>query len=309
MTLLLTRTDADGLLDPVALADPIAEAFLVHATTDGPRPVRHSIAYPDGAFHLVAGGTSWFTTKVNAHFGQPCGITALFSIEDGALVALLDSAHLTAARTAAMTLVVLRALEATDARHALLVGAGRQGQAQAHVLAEALPSLETLEIVDRDPVAASKLAGAVGARAPSSLSAAARRAEVIVTVTPSRAGFLQPDMLRPGAIVCAYGADAPGKQELALDVLAQARVIVDVRAQALAGGELQHAARAGMTDVLDRVVELGDVLAGRAPARGQPDDVVVYDATGTALQDAVAAGELVAAASRAGRGTSIALHE
>jgi ornithine cyclodeaminase len=220
---------------------------------------------------------------------------------------LLDSAYLTTMRTAAMTIVALRALARPSAERALIVGAGRQGSAQAEALRAALPGLRRLEIHDVRSHAAAALASDVGGAVSGDLRAAAAEADVLVTTTPSREAFLDDDMVAPGATVLAYGADGPGKRELSLDLLVRARVVTDLRRQALESGELQHVAAAGREDVFAEAAEIGAVLAGLAVGRPADEAVVVYDATGTALQDAVAAGLLIAAAESAGRGARIDL--
>jgi ornithine cyclodeaminase/alanine dehydrogenase-like protein (mu-crystallin family) len=237
----------------------------------------------------VDGGAPGWTAKVNAHFGAPSGVTALFSAADGALLALMDSAYLTRMRTAAVTVVAIRALAPASAARACLVGAGRQGRMQAQALRLALPELASLAVFDADGDAARRLAEQAGGEAVDALAPALARADVVVTATPSRAPVVERAMVAPGTTICALGADSPGKQELDPALLRAARVVCDVRAQALVAGELQHA-----PDVA--AAELGDVLLGRAPGRTTSDDVVVFDATGTALQDAVAAGRLLAAA-------------
>jgi ornithine cyclodeaminase len=68
-------------------------------------------------------------------------------------------------------------------------------------------------------------------------------------------------------------------------MLARADVVVaDSRAQCRLRGEIHHALA---TQVLaeDRVVELGDVVAGRAPGRTAQDQITIADLTGVAVQD------------------------
>lgn len=304
MTLLLTRSQAEGLLDLAELAEAVRAAFAEHAAGEGLPMMREHLGGRGGAFHVVCGGVGLgapvWTAKANAHFGAPSGFTALFSAADGALLALMDSAYLTRMRTAAVTVVAVRALAPASAARACVVGAGRQGSAQVQALRLALPALASLAVFDADRDAARRLAEPAGGEAVDDLAAALARAEVVVTATPSRAPIVEHAMVAPGTTICALGADSPGKQELDPALLRAARVVCDVRAQALVAGELQHA-----PDVA--AAELGDVLLGRACGRVSPDDIVIFDATGTALQDAVAAGRLLAGATAAGRGRRIDL--
>ena len=113
------------------------------------------------------------------------------------------------------------------------------------------------------------------------------RANLIVTATASSTPLLSAADLRPGTHVTAMGSDTPEKTELSPDLLARAdAVVADSRAQCLVRGEVHHALGAGAI-AEDKVVELGDVIAGRAPGRRSPADITVADLTGVAVQDIV----------------------
>jgi ornithine cyclodeaminase/alanine dehydrogenase-like protein (mu-crystallin family) len=66
-------------------------------------------------------------------------------------------------------------------------------------------------------------------------------------------------------------------------------VIVDILEQAAVAGDLHHAIAAGVMTRNDVRAELGEVVAGRKPGRVHNDEVIVFDSTGTALQDVAAA--------------------
>ncbi len=81
------------------------------------------------------------------------------------------------------------------------------------------------------------------------------------------------------------GSDTTEKQELAADLLGMADVVVaDSIDQCLGRGEVCHALRAGTIREGD-VIELGNVVAGRALGRTSEDQVTVADLTGVAVQD------------------------
>jgi ornithine cyclodeaminase len=92
------------------------------------------------------------------------------------------------------------------------------------------------------------------------------------------------------------GSDGPGKQELDPEILRAADVLAcDSRAQCERLGELQHA-----TDVIDRVVELGEIASRRATGRTAETGISVCDLTGVGVQD-VAAAALVLERASGGR--------
>jgi ornithine cyclodeaminase/alanine dehydrogenase-like protein (mu-crystallin family) len=96
-------------------------------------------------------------------------------------------------------------------------------------------------------------------------------------------------MVRPGTFIAAVGADNEHKQEIEPALLAQAKVVTDLTGQAACIGDLHHAVEAGVMSAADVHAELGEVVAGRKPGRTRDDEVIVFDSTGTGLQDVAAA--------------------
>ena len=101
--------------------------------------------------------------------------------------------------------------------------------------------------------------------------------------------FLGREHVAPGAFVAAVGADNPLKQEIEPELLASSAVVVDVLEQCAAFGDLHHAIASGLMRREDVRAELADVVSGRKRGRVSPDEIVVFDSTGTALQDVAAA--------------------
>ena len=244
-----------------------------------------------------------FAAKLNANFpgnalkyGLPTiqGVVVLSDGENGYPLAVMDSGTITALRTAAATGLAARVLARTDARVATVCGAGAQSRAQLRALALVRP-LERAFVHDLDPVRArtfaDEMTGELGVpvEPAADLAGATRQSDLIVTCTPSRRFFLERDMVRPGTFVAAVGADSEDKQEIAPDLMATAKVVADVRAQCAEIGDLHHAIVAGAMGADDVHAELADILAGRRPGRETPDEIAVFDSTGTALQDVAAA--------------------
>jgi alanine dehydrogenase len=89
--------------------------------------------------------------------------------------------------------------------------------------------------------------------------------------------------------VAGVGADNPDKQELDPALLARSAVVVDILDQAVTSGDLHHAIAAGVMSRDQVRAELGEVVAGRKRGRLHEDEIIVFDSTGTALQDVAAA--------------------
>lgn len=111
--------------------------------------------------------------------------------------------------------------------------------------------------------------------------------DLIVTTTSGRDSivFDHPKRRRQQHITC-IGADAPGKQELDPQLLAQSNVLIaDAIAQTRVRGEFQTVIREG-TVAVSSIVEMGTFLSTEQPA-----DVgwTVFDSSGVAFQDCAVA--------------------
>lgn len=92
-----------------------------------------------------------------------------------------------------------------------------------------------------------------------------------------------------GAFVAAVGADNPHKREVHPNLMGRARVVVDDLAQCAAGGDLHHAIAAGVMRTQDVHGELGEIVLGSRPGRQREEEILIFDSTGIALEDAAAA--------------------
>jgi len=320
--LLLTRRDVAALLTPDAAFAAVDQAFRLHAEGRTLAPGVLSVPSTDGGFHLKAAGLktarSYFAVKCNANFplnrqrhGLPTiqGLVLLADAVNGRPLAVLDSMEITALRTAAASAVAAKYLARRGSRRLLLIGCGLQGFYHLRALALVLP-LEQVTLFDIDATQARQLARQLAGKLrlrPRVVTdlAAARASDVIVTCTPSRRAFLGPADIAPGTFIAAVGADNPDKQELDPRLLAASAVVVDSLEQCAAFGDLHHAIAAGLMRPEDVRAELADVIAGRKPGRRAPEETVIFDSTGTALEDVAAAVAVYEAAVRKRRGRRI----
>ena len=325
--LMLAATDVRELLDPASCIAAVERAFRLLGEGRAQPPAVCGLHVDGGTFHVKAAvledgaGKRSFACKVNANFpGNPqqCGLPTvqgavlLMDAASGEPRALLDSGAITALRTAAATAVAARWLARPESTTATLVGCGVQGRAHLVFLAAALPQLRCVRLHDAsEPALRATIAEAsalgLATETVSDLAAACRTSDVCVTCTPSRQPLLDAGDVAPGAFVAGVGADNEEKQELAPALLARSTVVVDVLAQCERMGDLHHALAAGALRREDVHAELGEIVAGKKPGRRSPDEVIVFDSTGMALQDVAAAVVVHERATAAGRGTTFAL--
>ena len=282
-------------------------AFRLHGEGKAQQPGTLGIHAEHGTFHIKAGvldlGRQYFAAKTNANYpgnveryGLPTiqGVIALFDAERGTPLAILDSREITSLRTGAATAVAAKYLARADASIVTICGCGVQGRTQLLAVA-AVRELTRVYAVDRHRENASRFAREMSNElgieviVASDLATAARESDICVTCTPSRQVILGAGDVNRGAFVAGVGADNPDKQELDPALLARAAVVVDILDQAATLGDLHHAIAAGVMTREDVRAELGAVVAGRTAGRLHDDEIVVFDSTGTALQDVAAA--------------------
>lgn len=221
--------------------------------------------------------------------------------------AVVEASYLTALRTAAADAVAVKHLARPEASRLAVIGAGHQAWFDLQAVA-LVRSLDEVRIWSRNPAHAAEFtARAVAAGYPAralELREALDGADVIVTATSATGPLFRPDWVSPGTHISAMGSDAPGKQELPVELILAARVVVDVIAQSLSIGECQTAHRAGKLESA-RLTPLGAVIRGAAAGRVSANDVTVFDSSGMAIQDLAVCARAVSRAQASGRGRAI----
>ena len=322
-TLLLTRRDVTALLSQEDCIAAVERAFRLRGEGRTSPPGVLGIHVEGGGFHVKAAtlhaGRTYFAAKLNANFpgnrrfDLPTiqGVVALCDAKTGVLLALLDSIEITVLRTAAATAIATSHLALPHAAVLTICGCGNQGQASARAIAR-VRRLRTVFLWDLDParaaVAAQQLQGLdVRVQVVDAWQDAAARSDLLVTCTPSTRPFVGEEHVRPGTFVAAVGADSAGKNEIDAALMAAAVVITDITAQCAEIGDLHHAIVEGRMSVDDVRAELGSVVAGRVAGRRDATEIVVFDSTGSALQDVAAAAVVYERAVANGRGIQVDL--
>lgn len=327
-TLILKRSEVASLLSLGECIGAVEEAFRLNEEGQSLPPGVLETLTDTGGFHIKAAGLkladrTYYAAKVNANFPQNSskwglptiqGVIALYDGKSGYPLALLDSIEITALRTGAATAVAAKYLARPDATVATICGCGVQGQVQLKSLAQVL-RLEKVYAYDQVEALASKFASEMSAElkieviAVTDLPHATGESDVCVTCTSSRRPFLMREHVRAGTFVAAIGADNPLKQELDPALLASNKVVVDVLEQCATIGDLHHAIATGVMSKSDVYAELGAIVTGRTPGRTSAEEIIIFDSTGTALQDVAAASIVYEKALSSGKGTRVHLAE
>jgi alanine dehydrogenase len=320
-TLLLSRDDVERLLTPDACIAAVEDAFRQLANGTAPPPGILGMHAGDGSFHVKAGFLQgdrlYFAAKLNANFPQNAarhglptiqGAVILSDAGNGTPLAIMDSISITALRTAAATAVAAKHLARQEVATALICGCGGQAAAQLRALLCVRKPRQVLAY-DQDASKAAAFAISLGKELAipivpvTNLAGAVRQSEIVVTCTTARRFFIRREMVRPGTFIAAVGADNEDKQEIDPLLMAQATVVTDLTEQACRIGDLHHAIAAGAMTAAKVYAELGEVASGGKRGRTSADEIVVFDSTGTGLQDVAAAIAVYRHALNAGAGT------
>ncbi|NIM49757.1 MAG: hypothetical protein GTN62_05800 [Gemmatimonadales bacterium] len=324
-TLCLKRSEIASLLTLADYVEIVESAFRLYAQGKTLDLGLLHIDSRDGEFHIKAGVLEltriYAGVKVNAGFyqnraryGLPNvqGTIVLCDGENGYPLAYMDSTEITINRTGATTAVAAKYLARPESRVATICGCGTQGRVQLRSLKHVLP-IEEAYAFDLDEGAArgfaSTMSQELGIRinAVTDPAVAVPQSDVCVTCTPSREPFLRREHVSPGMFLAAVGADSPLKHEIDPGIMASTTVVVDLLDQCSTVGELHHALERGLA-TRDMVhAELAEVVDGRKPGRSTPDEILVFDSTGTALQDVAAAAAAFEKAVESRKGTRLDL--
>ena len=298
MALLLREADVGRLADMSAVMDALEAAMTDLGNGEAQNQPRRRVFPPGGVLNVMfaswpGGGVSGLKAYTVAG-GKARFLVVLYDL-DGAPIALIEADRLGAFRTGAATGVAARRLAPPGPKTVAVIGAGWQARTQVAALRRALDIAE-LRVFSRTPERRERFAAEVGGLAAASAEAAVRGADVVVTITNSASPVLEAVWVEPGALVVGAGSNFPTRAELPAELVHTARAVVvdQLDAARLESGDLLCAGYD-----LDRAVELGAVLAGKA-ALPDGEAPLIFESHGLALWD-VAAGKLVLDAARAQR--------
>jgi len=238
--------------------------------------------------------------NVHPHNPKMLGIPSIMATivlidpKTGFPVSIMDGTWITALRTGAVGGVAAKYMSRADSKTAAIIGAGVQSRTQLAALMETR-EIARVKVMDISPEAQQRFikemseSFSVEILATSSVEEAVEDADIIVTVTPASKPILMNYCVDQGVHINAFGADAPGKQELDPMIFRRAKVVVDDLDQASHGGEIQHALANRIIETKDIYGDLGEIVAGAKAGRVSEEEITVFDSTGLAIHDVAVA--------------------
>lgn len=282
-----------------AVIPALRDAFREGATVPG----RHVHAIQSGTAHgtsLIMPAWSdrgYFGVKIinifpeNTHLGLP-GLHAtynLYSAKTGVPIAQVDGDIVTVYRTAGAAALGADYLARQDASTLLIVGSGRIAGLVAQAMRTVRPIQRVLvwnvRAAGAESLAASLREQGFDAQATTDLEAATRQADIISCATLSTVPLIHGAWLRPGTHLDLIGSFKPEMRETDAACFDGTTVYVDTDEAPTKSGDLLAAFEAG---VLTREAIQGDLhqlTTGQRPGRRNAQEITVFKAVGSALED------------------------
>lgn len=300
------------------------EAYLAWRTPTG--AAARSLNMP-GA---LGGGLRLPGTKIinsslaNVDRGLPraSGVTLLFDAETARVICIMDAAHISATRTASVTVVAAEELAVQPLRCAAVIGAGALGTAHVELLIGRLHGLQRINLFDVVTERAERLCSrfarpaaerGIDMGAVPSAKEAIDGVGLVVTATTVTSGYLEHGWLAPGALVVNVSLD----DVLPEVVLRADHLIVDdwplVRddPHRLLGRMFREGTVLGPgerpADGSARAVDatLGEVVRGQYRRERSPSHLVLVNPFGMAIEDIMLAHHVYDVARRHGLGREL----
>jgi alanine dehydrogenase len=330
--LVLSRAQVEQLLDRDALIEAVAAAMAALSAGRAASPARVAVVVPErgGVLAAMPGrlpDPGALTTKLVTVFPQNAGtalpthqaVIVAFDPDTGQPVALLDGEAITAARTAAGSALSARLLAREDASVLAVLGTGVQARAHVDAVRRVRP-IRRVRIAGRDRGRAEALAAelatepaatAIEVTVADSYPAALGGADIVCATTHAAEPVIRREWIGPGTHITSVGFN-PAGAEIDDATFLDALLCVEARDVALAPfptgcPALNRLCAQGRLPAAAVHAELGELVSGARAGRSSAEQITLYRSVGVAVQDTAAAALVLAAARRAGTGTTIAL--
>lgn len=318
--LFLSQEDVKGLgLSNAELLLVLEEALVEHSDRTVEMPPKPGVhpTYENTFIHAMpaylkrmdACGIKWVAGFPRNHEHDLPNISGLIVLNDtrtGIPLAVMDCRYVTTVRTALVSAIAARLCARPGSRVLAIVGCGLQGRYHARTVTEAVPSIEEIRFIDVSAPAMQRLgretAGFFAGRLVpcATEEACVAGADVIVTCTPGDRAVVRDPWFVPGATAvgieggCAFEpASLRGVDKFIVDDLPQARHFDTL-------GDFPG----GLPPVY---AELGELVAGRKPAREKETERILVTPLGLAIEDIAIARLVHEVASSRGVGTRVPL--
>lgn len=321
MSLLLSDADVRRAVDYTDLADGIEAALKVQSEEAAVVPPRLNLEHSGNWLRVmpaIVPSANVMGLKVfhGVQGGGARYLILLYSVSDGSVLAAVDAAYLTAARTAATSAVASRYMSPHGPLRLGVIGSGLEAETHCRALC-AIHEITEIRVFSPNEANRESFAHRMRSElrlpvtACSRAEAAVADVEHVVVATNTGAAMsiaCQAEWLSAGQHVTSIGSTNQRLRELDTEVFRVADLIViDADPEQImeeSGDLIQYRAEGGELNP-PRTRTLADVISGNEPGRRDDGQLTLYKSVGTALQDVIAADLVYRRARELGLGTKV----
>jgi ornithine cyclodeaminase len=327
--LYLSRTDVRRAMgDSIrAYVEALRDALALHAEGSTAQPLKPYLKWRENghiADRIIAmpgyvggeapmAGIKWIGSKHDnpaaRGIERASAVIVLNDPETHFPVAVMEGGEISGMRTAGVTVLATEYLAREGFESVALIGCGFIGRLHVRGMLESFPSIRSFSLFDHKPAAAQALAGEIAAHGVAATVAAdaeqaVRGAEVVIPCTVADTPYIPFEWLSPGTFVSNISImDVEPEAYVRVD-----KLVVDDWDQCNREKKtINQLVLAGKLTREQLHAELGDVVRGARPGRTDPDEKILLNPMGMAVEDVACAAAVYRHALAAGAGTWLTL--
>lgn len=319
-TLILGGEDIEELIEKKGInrfmdtaIDLVEESFIKFTNKEVENPQRKGLYFKKGLIEFMPAKlkNSAACLKVvsyypkNSEYSLPSviGTMILLDAETSFPLVIADATMLTNIRTGAASGVATKHLARKNSENLGIIGTGAQAITQLHAISRVL-KLKEVYANDMEKKRAKRFAKFIEEYFNLPVNVCGKKelaenSDVLVTTTSTKRvepPVVEYSWLKKGAHINAVGSDDPGKTELDINLIRNAKIFPDFYKQARDAGECQGLLGSEIS------AELGEVITGKKQGRENDKEITVFDSTGTAFEDLFVFNEIAKMAEKEGVG-------
>jgi 2,3-diaminopropionate biosynthesis protein SbnB len=329
--LYLSKSDLEalGASSSHVYVDAVTEGLILHAKGDTVQPLKPYLRWPAAphiADRIIAmpcylggnepvAGIKWVGSREanSREHGLPRA-SALIVLNDAQTnypIAIMEGGLISGMRTAAVTAIGAGYLAHAGFSCVGCIGCGPIAQMQLTTLLEQFPSIEAIQLFDLDAAAAERMKVFIASRHPQvqclvkqGARDAVSGADVVVTCTITEEPYIEYSWLKPGTFISNVSI-----MDVHKEVYERAdKVVVDDWEQSNREKKIiNQLVLEGRFSREQLHAELGDLVTGSRPGRESPEEIILLNAMGMAVDDLVCARRFYALALQEGAGVQLPL--
>ena len=289
--------------------EALREALALHAGGETAQPLKPYLKWRENghiADRIIAmpgyvggaqpiAGIKWIGSKHDnpsaRGIERASAVVVLNDAETHYPVAILEGGEISGMRTAGVSVLATEYLARDGFGTAALIGCGFIGRLHALGLVESFPSIAEVRLYDHDTAAMRRLADELSAagttaRACASAEEAVRGAELVVPCTVADTPYIRFEWLAPGVFVSNISImDVEPEAFVRVD-----KLVVDDWDQCNREKKtINQLVLDGRLSREDLHAELGEIVRGERPGRTDPDERILLNPMGMAIEDVACA--------------------